>query len=521
MAGSPPTAVEAARAARRWLTLPLSLVATLSLVVGVLVLVAGTVLVVRHSGESTPHHADDIRHFRYGSIGAERSSGIPYRLWQELPRLFPEEFEIATALGDGPFAAFGFIYERDGQGLPRDLPIGISRRRVQGVDMVWFNCAVCHVGTWRPAEGGERVIVDGMPSNNLDLHGFVAFLLGNAADDRLRPAAVLASIEANQGRLGYFERLIWRYYVLPAVRGELLVRQVRMQPLLAVQPPWGPGRVDTFNPYKVIQFAIPFLTLDPAERIGTADFPSIFNQRPREGMQLHWDGNNTSLAERNLSAAVGAGLDLPGATAADRAAIRRVARWLLDLRPPPSPMRAAQDAAAVARGRDIFMRDCAACHGHQESDGYVFEGRHLGRVEPIGRIGTDRARLDSYTEAFLLRQREVLGFTGFRKTDGYANQPLDGLWLRGPFLHNGSVPTLSDLLAPPRARPAAFIRGLDIIDAERGGFASPPCEPGQPVPAGAICFDTGLPGNGNAGHSYGTTLDEAERRDLLSYLKTF
>jgi hypothetical protein len=521
MAGPPYTAVEAARASRRWLSIPVTLLLVLALVVGLLVLSVGAVLLARYSGESTPHYADDVRHFRYGSIGAERASGIPYRMWRELPRLFPERFAAALEQGDGAYAAFGFVYERDARGRPFDLPIGISRRRVRGVDLVWLNCAVCHAGTWRAEEGGPRAIVDGMPSNNLDLHGFVAFLLGNAADDRLRPDALLSAIESNQGSLGFFERLVWRFYVLPTVRNELLVRWSRMQPLLAAQPAWGPGRVDTFNPYKVIQFAIPFATLTPQERIGTSDFPSIFNQAPRQGMHLHWDGNNSSLAERNLSAAVGAGLDLPNATRADHQAIERVARWLLNLRPPANPLRNGADRAAIARGREIYMRDCAACHGYQGEAGFVFEGRYLGQVEPIGRIGTDRARLDSYTQAFLDRQRAVLGFTHFTKTDGYANQPLDALWLRGPYLHNGSVPTLADLLAPPAERPVAYLRGDDVLDPVRGGFRSPPCVAGQPVPAGRICIDTRLPGNGNAGHAYGTGLSAAGKSDLLAYLKTF
>ena len=41
-------------------------------------------------------------------------------------------------------------------------------------------------------------------------------------------------------------------------------------------------------------------------------------------------------------------------------------------------------------------------------------------------------------------------FSHFRKTDGYANMPLDGVWLRAPYLHNGSVPTLRALLFPGR-----------------------------------------------------------------------
>ncbi len=41
----------------------------------------------------------------------------------------------------------------------------------------------------------------------------------------------------------------------------------------------------------------------------------------------------------------------------------------------------------------------------------------------------------------------------YRKTFGYANMPLDGIWLRAPYLHNGSVPTLRALLEPAAKRP--------------------------------------------------------------------
>jgi hypothetical protein len=64
--------------------------------------------------------------------------------------------------------------------------------------------------------------------------------------------------------------------------------------------------VDTFNPYKAIQFNWPLDRPPKSELIGASDYPSLWNQAPREGMHLHWDGNNTSVDERNLSAALGA-----------------------------------------------------------------------------------------------------------------------------------------------------------------------------------------------------------------------
>jgi hypothetical protein len=144
-------------------------------------------------------------------------------------------------------------------------------------------------------------------------------------------------------------------------------------------------------------------------------------------------------------------------------------------------------------------------------------------VVPIGAIGTDRHRLDSYTATFALNQYGLYPdspyrFSHFRKTNGYANHPLDGIWLRAPYLHNGSVPTLRDLLEPPEKRPARFYRGYDVYDQARAGFVSD-------VPsAGGLTFtmyDTTEPGNSNGGHVYGTTLSDAEKRAIVEYMKTF
>ncbi len=69
-------------------------------------------------------------------------------------------------------------------------------------------------------------------------------------------------------------------------------------------------------------------------------------------------------------------------------------------------------------------------------------------------------------------------FSHFRKTDGYANLPLDGIWLRAPYLHNGSVPTVRDLLEPAENRPKVFYRGYDVIDQRRLGFVADVAEEG-------------------------------------------
>jgi hypothetical protein len=108
-------------------------------------------------------------------------------------------------------------------------------------------------------------------------------------------------------------------------------------------------------------------------------------------------------------------------------------------------------------------------------------------------------------------------FHRFRTTNGYANHPLDGIWLRAPYLHNGSVPSLRDLLKPDAQRPATFYRGNDVYDPQNVGFVSTEAQSGGRQ---FYKFDTHDPGNGNAGHLYGINLSDQDKDALIEYLKT-
>ncbi len=239
-------------------------------------------------------------------------------------------------------------------------------------------------------------------------------------------------------------------------------------------------------------------------------------------MHLHWDGNNDSLAERDRSASFGTGATPP---TLDRASMLRMEAWLRSpANVPPAYPADRIDAAKAKRGRESYERLCAACHGR---DGKDFTGSLVGQVTAIEAVGTDRHRLDSYSPALCSVQNQLYAaypserFRRFRKTYGYANQPLDGIWLRGPYLHNGSVPTLRELLEPSSKRRKKFFRGYDVIDHERVGFVSDVREAdGRRF----FEFDTSRPGNGNGGHegeAYGTTLSDEDKDAVVEYLKTF
>jgi hypothetical protein len=465
-------------------------------------------------------YRDDVDHFKYGSIGSEPVNGLPTLVFRALPVMYRDQ------LGPGGYRRIGLLYESD----RAELPIGVSRRIVTGVERAWLNCAVCHVGTYRVNVTDHPTYLYGAPSNNLRLFSLVQFLLHVAEDPGFTADRLIAAIDSPEvgGHLGPLGRLIYRQIVFPRVQEGLRRLTVQLA-FVHRQADWGPGRVDTFNPYKAIQFNFPMdaAHISDVELNASSDFPAIWQQRPREGMHLHWDGNNTSVDERNLSAALGAGVT---PVTVDRAAIVRVRNWIWTLPAPSFPVPSAIDQAKAGHGRELFAQHCAMCHGMREDAAgpYDYDTNRfprLGQVEPLGRIGTDRGRWASYTENFAAAQNTLYAghpwrFSHFAKTAGYADQPLDGIWARSPYLHNGSVPTLRDLLEPAASRPKRWYRGSDILDLVRMGYRS---DGYGAAPESLFLYDTSVPGNGNGGHEggvYGTDLPAADKDALVEYMKT-
>ena len=446
---------------------------------------------------TTPPLDNIVEHYKYGILGTEGRVGLPYWIFRVLPIVFADK--LPNRPGNG-WEKIGFIFETP----DRDLPIGTTKANGQlDVDLVGLNCATCHAGTYRDVPSSPRHVVLGMPSHGMDLQAYGRFLTACAQDSRFNTGTLIEAIRKINPDFGILDNFAYRALVVRRTREGILER-AKETAWFDARPPQGPGRVDTFNPYKAM-FGFD-MTKD--DTVGTADLPSLWNQRPRRNLWLHWDGNNNLVEERNKSAAIGAGatpetLDVP--------ALGRIEEWIMDFKPPPYPV-SRIDQARAARGSTVYAGACASCHD--------FGAEKVGQVTPLAEIGTDPERLRSFTPEVAMRMN-TLGegypwkFSHFRKTEGYANMPLDGLWLRAPYLHNGSIPNLRALLFP-ETRPAEFYRAYDVYDWVNVGFVSN----GPDAQREGVRFDTKAKGNSNAGHLYGQELPADQREDLLEYLKT-
>jgi hypothetical protein len=195
--------------------------------------------------------------------------------------------------------------------------------------------------------------------------------------------------------------------------------------------------------------------------------------------------------------------------------------WIESLEPPKYPFEI--DNTLTARGEQVFVDNCARCHGT-----YGPDGKYEQKTIELNEVGTDPVRFHSLTR----EQRQGVKDSWISRfgadpvevdTVGYVAPPLDGIWASAPYFHNGSVPTLWHVLHPD-ARPAVWKRTEDGYDREQVGleieiFAKVPSMLKTAFQRRRY-FDTQLPGKSPSGHNFPNVLNEDEKRVLLEYLKT-
>jgi hypothetical protein len=201
-----------------------------------------------------------------------------------------------------------------------------------------------------------------------------------------------------------------------------------------------------------------------------------------------------------------------------------VEAYIRSIEPPkyPHPI----DARLAEQGHGLFETHCASCHGT-----YGKGGQYPELLVPIDVVGTDPGAMELEVGASAQRWASWLGQSFYGELTkpgdrgGYVAPALDGIWATGPFLHNGSVPTLEGVLNS-RIRPKYWTRSFDTNDYDtlNMGWKYQALRSGQSAISNAFrksrVYDTTLPGYSNEGHLFGDSLSDAERTAVLEYLKT-
>ncbi len=189
------------------------------------------------------------------------------------------------------------------------------------------------------------------------------------------------------------------------------------------------------------------------------------------------------------------------------------------------------DAELAKQGQRLFVESCAGCHGtYGETDD---DDTFPNLLFPLDVIGTDPViaeggvvyapqMVESYNRTYY---GQTTPFICDDPAVGYVAPPLDGVWATGPFFHNGSVPTIEQVLNT-KARPKYWKRkDLDSksFDTDALGFPFVALDHGQDAASSdeqKWIYDTTKFGQKNTGHPFGDHLSDDQRRAVLEYLKT-
>ena len=529
--------------------------------VSALALAATVVLVVLEETwrESRELYGRDA--FLEGSIGTELA---PLPELQALPAIFPELFQPRGPEAGDWIEQYGFL-RRGGAGA---LPVGftVSRFRPRSaapspVEFVGLGCAGCHTSDFDTGSG-TAVRVEGAANQALNvLAWFEAFRTailareeppGAPGEETPYRLTVGSIVEHVEGELGWLEEQmigVWLLAIRKAFEGGSERRDdpYPAETLLDAHfQPAGPGRTNPFNSLVTGVLKRPSFGLHASRpNRGFSRIPAVYNLRHRRWGQ--YDGGIGDLVGRSALAALTIGATVENLAHPEIAHnVREATLWLRTLDGPAwadffpdVPV----DAAQAERGAAVYEEHCFGCHGKPTADGAGWEdGPRTQEVIPVEEIGTDPERAeirhsprlaerlyamfsDEYSERYgrqhpLAFAREEIRPGPAGSTRGYVAGPIDSAFARAPFLHNGSVPTLDELIHL-RERRTAFVRGRDAYGSDPVGLVVGAPESGP----GEFVFDATELGNSNHGHDYPWPPDHPDYDreallDLLEYRKT-
>jgi len=469
----------------------------------------------------------------------------------------------------------------DAQWNPDGLPVGVTKELItdgpwKGVE-AGINCAACHDSELH--YHGKRIRIDGDVASHFDTQAFFhaaddamqATLHDSAKFDRLAARIGASSSDATKELREHVEN--------DAERIHYYVNRIMVPP-----HDWGPGRVDALNLILNRKLAsAPKIPENWFPPLAPVKPPFLWNAP--QGSWTQWSGILQDPIGRNFGETQGVymPMDLISKTPEDGLFesnarlknLEKIENLLGHLSPPkwPEEILGKIDRAKAAEGKKLFASTCAQCHNSYpytwtEPNKYGKRFLEVGIV-PQKFVGTDPMQFEDFQPFVQTAQlapympgpfkgknivptpvaseaistglletamkklnpttEEAVKLHGYRELPiprpqerSYKAGPRDGIWAEPPYLHNGSVPNLYEMLIPAKERTKKFYLGRDFDPVKVGVDTT-----GN---SGKFLMDTTLEGNSNAGHSFengplgngivGPLLTEEQRWALVEYLKS-
>jgi processive rubber oxygenase RoxA-like protein len=464
------------------------------------------------------------------------------------------------------------------------LPVGFGQ--TPGVSpqgpQVGVTCAFCHTGQIR--YGHHRIRIDGAPSMQYNARFVQALLesLGATFKDDRKFEDFAKLVLGKEGGADRDKRA--------ALRGQG-VRYVATMVTRSSQDPsplgWGFGRFDALGRGGNLVFC----QLDP-DNLRPANapvsVPALWSSWEYDWVQ--WNGAIQHPLARNIAQVIGVNANLftdpgdsftpsvdladPFRSSVDITALLRLEELVRKLKPPRWPKEFPSiDTRLAARGKELYHGDeakglknlCAHCHVAESLPQPNAHGQRL-RVHmiPQREVGTDATHAANFSartantkalgqDRLYAKEAIKLITDGIMKREGvpldgentwnakleYIARPHTGLWATPPYLHNGSVPNVYELLSPWENRHDCFYLDPSLeYDPKRLGFVVRECD-GRSNPndlTGGFEFKTARAGNSNRGHEFrntprcaseekepgilGCEITHENRMAIVEYLKT-
>ncbi|MBK7647067.1 MAG: hypothetical protein IPJ12_07915 [Betaproteobacteria bacterium] len=448
--------------------------------------------------------------FDYGSLGDATLEMIPFVIFRVLQELEPSTF------GDAALNSYGFFPRTDTpsrhNGLAWTRPA--SSGSAFEVRYMTRTCAGCHTGRVQLSDGTMRILNGGV-NTEMNAHRFIGQLTSalkialstsnDSADYKTFRNQVLAVIASKPAEWfwGANSELIppsaaaKEVGIVVSNIDDILstmrkMNDRRLSGLSLVQkhsynnypnPPnltaGAPGLVETSGlgsaslvPKMGIEKIALLLPPGPA----MADIPAVWGIDP--GGYANWDATLKGFA-RSLTSSM--------AVVGNPAKIDLQQNLLIQAflpKLPPEPYPFAIDLASRARGAATYRKNCSGCH-----DGLPGKSRN----SVIFDVDTDPLRANAITpmtaEVMSKAIKDICPETQpecrFKMGEivvdpsskrGYVASPLRGIWAQAPYLHNGSIPTLRQLLVPRLRINSPFLRGSISYNEKDGGWESDPAK---------------------------------------------